>query len=307
MAETKFVKAKCKKMGLYFGLEVAHFGKAWEVVNMVSLAEVEAKVAMTEVVQDNFYTHSNLLACTVCGNRRVGGCSCAKKMRKCSEQMTYQFNCIYCKEFEIDYSRPSAGDVRKYQGKTITTEQNKEIKIITFSNVRWNKFDNIQTHPFDMRFREPLKHVVIEEEDIEFDGYHVSQMDEGVYYIIGGEDDFEIECDVNTSKIKPHPGGYLYISFGEITAEITQTGGAFSLAGKDVAQVRSRFHMRLSLTGNKYLIEIDGKKVGELIKQNNNEIKIVFGFAHDSHYCDLLSHAYLKGIKMQHGTAPNGN
>ena len=73
MAETKFVKAKCKKMGVYFGLEVAHFGKAWEVVNMVSLAEEEAKVAMTEVVQDNLYTHSNLLACTVCGNRRVGG------------------------------------------------------------------------------------------------------------------------------------------------------------------------------------------------------------------------------------------
>ena len=46
---------------------------------------------------------------------------------------------------------------------------------------------------------------------------------------------------------------------------------------------------------------IIGKKVGEQNHQSNENIKIVFGFAHGSHDCELLSHAYVTGIKMQQG------
>lgn len=48
-------------------------------------------------------------------------------------------------------------------------------------------------------------------------GYYISEMDEGVYYVICKKDDFGIECAVDTTTIKPHPGGDLYISFGAIT------------------------------------------------------------------------------------------
>lgn len=301
MEESKFVKAKCRKTGLYFGLEVRKFGSDWKVVNMVRLSDEEARLTSSEIRQDSFETNNNLLACSKCGNRRIGACSCARRVFQCAKSMKYQFNCVYCSEFEIDYSRPAASDVSKYNGETVTLSQGKEVKIITFSNVEWHKFDNIKNHESGARFREPPVHVVANEENIEFHGYNVSKMDEGVFYVINSTDDFEIECDVDTSTIKPHPGGHLYVSFGAITATISESGGTFYLDGKPVAKVGAKFHMLLSLIDNKYSIVINNGKKGETQKQTNEKIKVVFGFTHESHYCEILSHAYMRGIKMRHG------
>lgn len=80
MAESKFLKTKCRKTGLYYGLEIKKIGLEWKVVNMIRLSNDEAKVISSEVKQDSFETNSNLIACSKCGNRKVGGCSCAKKL-----------------------------------------------------------------------------------------------------------------------------------------------------------------------------------------------------------------------------------
>ena len=48
-------------------------------------------------------------------------------------------------------------------------------------------------------------------------------------------------------------------------------------------------------------VVIDGKKCGEKKKEIREKKKVVFGFQHESHYCEMLSHAYLRGIQMQHG------
>jgi len=149
-------------------------------------------------------------------------------------------------------------------------------------------------------FFEPSVHVSANKENIEFHGYNVSAMDEGVFYTIGEKDDFVIECDVDTSTIKPHPGGNMYISLGIITAQLTQTAGCFYLDKKMIAKVGSKFHMKLSLTeGGHYEVAIDGKNCGSADRQERGKVKIIFGFKHESHYCKLLSHAYVKGIKMQ--------
>ena len=103
--ESKMLKARCKKTGRYYGLEVKQFGSTWRVVNMVLLSDEERKIISSEVRQPVFETNQNLIPCTKCGGRKVGGCSCAKKMYQCSEKMKYQFNCIYCDSLEIDYSR----------------------------------------------------------------------------------------------------------------------------------------------------------------------------------------------------------
>ena len=305
MENAKFVKAKCSKTGLYFGLDVKQFGTTWKVVNMVNLTDEEARVTSSEVRQGFFETNVNLLPCKKCGSRRVGGCGCAPRLinERCSSSMDYNFQCVYCKHFEIDYSMPSAKDVEGYRGKTITLSQGKEFKVVTFSNVTWTKFDNIQNHPTNDIFAqiEPKIHVIANERNIEFHGYNVSQMDEGVYYKIGAQDDFSIECDVVTSTIQPHPGGQLYISFGAITANITEKGGQFLLNGRVVGQVGSKFHMALGLVNNVYSIVIDGIKIGELRQATYGEKKIVFGFAHGSHFCSMLSHAYLKNIQMGQG------
>ena len=307
MENTKFLKAYCKKSNQYYGLEIKQYGDAWEVVNMDVLPDDKARaVASDNIRQGRFVTHANLLPCLKCGTRQVSGCSCAHSIRTCRPGMKYNFNCVYCKHFEIDYSIPKASDTRGLVGKTVTV-QGKEIKVINFSNVEWTHFDYIQNHPDGRKiggYNEPKVHVIANNQNIEFHGYNISEMNEGVYYTIGQNDDFDIECDVDTTTIRPHPGGCLYIDFGEIKAEIRLDGGTFSLGGRVIANVGARFKMRLSLTEEgKYSIYIDGRSVGSLVSPVQSDIHVIFGFKHDTHHCHELSHAYMRGIKMQQAVA----
>lgn len=102
------LKAKCKKTGRYFGLELRQVGSEWRVVNMIDLSAEAAGVVMSEVRQPVFVTNDNLLACAKCGSRKVGGCSCSRRMHSCSAKMDYTFDCIYCDSLEIDYSRSAS-------------------------------------------------------------------------------------------------------------------------------------------------------------------------------------------------------
>lgn len=304
MAEGKFVKAYCSKTNKYYGLEVRMYGGTWKVVNMDELSEDKARLVATEVTQPTFETNVNLLPCSVCDTRVVGSCNCLKSRTACSASMPYNFDCIYCSEMKIDYSKPKLPDVAEHVGEWIEI-QGKKVRVITFSNVEWAKFDKVAFHPPGRpRYSEPLEHVIASEENIEFHGYNISQMDEGVRYTIDKSDDFEIECHIDTSHISPHPGGHLYISFGILTAQITENGGNFFLDGKQVATVGSVFDMKLSLTEcGKYEIFIDGQKKAEQVKAVTEDTTIVFGFAHGNHDCYMLSHAYINGIKMSQGRA----
>ena len=115
--ELKMLKAKCKKTGLYYGLELKKIEEEWRVVNMIRLSEEEAKVISSEVRQSSFKTNKNLLPCLSCGSRKVGGCRCSQQKHRCSSTMKYEFNCVYCNEFEIDYSRPRIhGPYTKWAG-----------------------------------------------------------------------------------------------------------------------------------------------------------------------------------------------
>lgn len=183
----------------------------------------------------------------------------------------------------------------------------KRTRVVTFTNVHWTKFDNIIIHPSGAQYNEPHVHVIANQESIEFHGYNVSAMDEGVYYKIGQNDDFEIECNVDTTKIQEHPGGDFYISFGIISAKITHKGGSFLLNNRIIAQVGTKFNMKLSLKeAGKFEVYIDGKKRGEEFKATTSEIKIIFGFEHDEHNCAELSHAYLNKIKMKQSKSSEG-
>ena len=108
MSESKMLKARCRKTGRSYGMEIKKFGSVWKVVNMIDLNDEEAGIIMSEVRQPSFETHTNLLACTRCGGRRVGGCSCSPKNHACTRTMDYEFDCIYCSSLEIDYSRSTS-------------------------------------------------------------------------------------------------------------------------------------------------------------------------------------------------------
>lgn len=172
-------------------------------------------------------------------------------------------------------------------------------KAITFSNVEWQEYDNVLRHPSGAEYNEPSVHIVANEKMIEFHGYNVSKMNEGVRYTIPATDDFEIECDIDTSTISPHPGGYLKIDLGIISARLNEKGGEIIMSGKSVANVGSRFHLKMSLTdGGHYQVEINRKAVGDVFESFMDSVDIVFGFVHGSHCCEMLSHAYVKDISM---------
>lgn len=305
MKDTKFLKAYCSKSRQYYGLEIKKIGREWKIVNMSPMDDAEARaVASENIKQAKWVTNDNLLPCSRCKTRTLGGCTCSQNAATCKPGKEYDINCVYCKHFEIDYSIPKASDTRGLAGKTVTV-QGKEIKVVNFSNVEWIHFDYIQPHE-DGRaagFPEPQVHVIANKQNIEFHGYNISQMNEGVYYTIGMNDDFDIECDVDTSTISPHPGGHLYIDFGEIKAEISQTGGTFFLSGRQIATVGSRFKMRLAREDGCYTVHINGKLCGNATAGVQTDVHVIFGFKHDSHYCSELSHAYMRGIKMQQGVA----
>ena len=104
MSESKILKARCKKTGLYFGLELRKFESSWKVINFVRITDEEASIISSEVRQPDFFTNDNLIACSKCGNRKVGGCSCPRHSHSCSSRMDYCFDCIYCDSLSIDYS-----------------------------------------------------------------------------------------------------------------------------------------------------------------------------------------------------------
>ena len=129
MEDSKFIKAKCRKTGRWYGLEIRKFGGEWKVVNMIDLPESEAKLISSEIKQAAFYTNDNLNPCTKCKSRKVGGCSCASSKHQCSKNMSYCFDCIYCKELEIDYSLPSSADVTGRVGGKVTLSQGQVVEI----------------------------------------------------------------------------------------------------------------------------------------------------------------------------------
>ena len=176
-----------------------------------------------------------------------------------------------------------------------------KFRAITFSNTEWEKYDNIEFHPSGAQFNESEIHVIANEEKIEFHGYNVSQMDEGVLYTIGASDDFEIECNIDTSTIQPHPGGNMIISIGIISAKLTQFGGSVYLGDDVVTDVGPKFKLKMVLKDNgHYEIYVDNHLVGEKKEISMGAIDVTFGFQHDSHCCSIISRAYVSNIKMMH-------
>lgn len=176
-------------------------------------------------------------------------------------------------------------------------------KAITFSNAEWEKYDRISDHPSGAAFNEPSIHVIADGKKIEFHGYNVSQMDEGVTYTIDGSDDFEIECNIDTSTIQPHPGGFLKILLGIISANLNENGGSILLEDEVVATVGSKFHLKMAISdGGHYEVFVDKKLAGSKYSPTSGGIDVTFGFEHEAHYCHILSHAYISNIDMMQRT-----
>ena len=124
----KVVKAYCKKSKKHFGLILKEVRSAWKVIDFIEITPDEATVMTSEIRQSSFRTDDNLLACSRCGGRTVSGCACAPKSVDCRTGMKYNFQCIYCSNLEIDYTRAKSIQGIK-AGETIRLSQGQEVKI----------------------------------------------------------------------------------------------------------------------------------------------------------------------------------
>ena len=145
-SESRMLKAVCKKTGRYFGLELKKIGATWKVVNMVVLSDEERKIISSEVRQMVFETNDNLIACSKCGNRKIGSCSCARKKHQCSARMKYEFDCVYCDALEIDYSRSlGRGPYTKWAGTSNIPDAIKD----RYGNPQGSQYDLAQDGSFE--------------------------------------------------------------------------------------------------------------------------------------------------------------
>ena len=126
MKGTKTIKAYCDKTNRHYGLEIKQFGSEWRVVNFIDITPEEAALMSTDVHQATFSTNSNLLPCSRCGSRKVGGCRCHSG--RCPRGNNYDFQCIYCDHLKIDYSDVSLSGGYK-EGDVIRLSQGQEVKI----------------------------------------------------------------------------------------------------------------------------------------------------------------------------------
>lgn len=126
MRDTKFVKARCRKTGAAFGIEVKQFGGEWKAVDFVQLTAQQDKKLESQIVTERLEAADSIQPCAVCGSRTVGGCDCAaRRQAACRADGPYRYQCIFCRNLDLDYT--PASEVR--EGEQITLSQGQVVTL----------------------------------------------------------------------------------------------------------------------------------------------------------------------------------
>ena len=128
MSETRILKSYCEVSKKYYGIVLSRFGSEWKIIDFIPVEEEKGKImsSSSDVRQDKYLSNENLLPCHK-NNSRVA-CSCSVKNGKCSPSMGYNFQCLYCSNLKIDYSKPKSVAGRK-AGETVELTQGQVFKI----------------------------------------------------------------------------------------------------------------------------------------------------------------------------------
>ena len=129
MRESKVLKSYCEISKKYYGIVVSKFGAQWKVTDFIPVEEEKGKImsSPSDVRQDKYLSNDNLLACSKNNTREACSCS-GVKSGKCSPSMGYNFQCLYCSNLKIDYSKPKSVAGRR-AGETIELTQGQVVKI----------------------------------------------------------------------------------------------------------------------------------------------------------------------------------
>ena len=136
MSESRLLKARCKKTGRFYALELKKYGSEWKVVNLVNLSEEEYRTLPSEVKQAKFFSADNLRPCTACGSRQIGGCACPNG-GDCSPHMKFKLDCLYCNQLVLDYSAPVRSPYNVWAGTSNIPDATKD----RYGNPQGSQYD----------------------------------------------------------------------------------------------------------------------------------------------------------------------
>ncbi len=128
MEDTKVLKSYCEISKKYYGIVVKKLGGEWKIVDFIPVSAESGKLmaSPSDVRQDKYLSNGNLLPCSKGGSRVA--CSCALKSGNCSPSMGYNFQCLYCSNLKIDYTKPRSVSGHR-SGEIIQLDQGQVIKI----------------------------------------------------------------------------------------------------------------------------------------------------------------------------------
>ena len=102
MADESIILAHCSKTAKKFCIEVKKKGSGYQAVNFVDLSDGNYNSLVSELSRESLTSADNLLPCRYCQSRKVSGCSCNRKRKRCSKGDKYDFQCLYCDSLQMD-------------------------------------------------------------------------------------------------------------------------------------------------------------------------------------------------------------
>ena len=106
MEDVKIIFAQCEKTGIKFLIEVHNIKSRYEAVNFIDITDPRYENLSSNITVEGLESANNLLACKFCQSRKVAGCSCNRKHKKCRSKDKYDFQCLYCECLKLTPPKP---------------------------------------------------------------------------------------------------------------------------------------------------------------------------------------------------------
>ena len=137
-----YLKAKCQKTGKFFALEITKYdGKPAVVTNFYEIDEEQANHLDPEYrVDENISVGSNLNPCIHCKTRRIAHCSHHRLSKTCRFNDKYDYQCLFCDQLKIDYTRVNNKDNSFYN----------KVNVSNLPASAFDKHGNPQGDQFDL-------------------------------------------------------------------------------------------------------------------------------------------------------------
>lgn len=124
----------------------------------------------------------------------------------------------------------------------------------------------------------------------------------GTYYEIGKDDVFELSADLNTAGMTTHPGGYVGVAIGPLTAKITQGKISYNCQGNSNSvnfKAGDAVGLKITKYDGEYTFNVNNKQLGSCDVTSTSNVRVTYSMYHDDHCCSNLFNTQLTNIEMR--------